>query len=172
MARVKAVYKLKKLILNTFRLGAFFVTHAVSWHIIALFNIFRFTGFHRVYLLTDGFFLASWCEANFFSANSCPTFLSFNFVTAFRNGLPIDSLTNSCLKIKKNYWWIMKKHFSNVLGLRNLQEERAFFQTFWKLHCCPNFLFFEIETSNFGYLLIFKFSLTVQSFRKIGQHLY
>ena len=27
----------------------------------------------------------------------------------------------------------------------------------------------ELETSNFGYLLIFKFSLTVQSFRKIGQ---
>ena len=32
---------------------------------------------------------------------------------------------------------------------------RAIFQTFWKLHCCPDFLFFEIETSNFGYLLIF-----------------
>ena len=36
----------------------------------------------------------------------------------------------------------------------------------------PNFYFFELETSNFGYLLIFKFSLTVQSFRKIWQHLY
>ena len=33
--------------------------------------------------------------------------------------------------------------------------KRAIFQTFWKLHCFPDFLFFEIETLNFGYLLIF-----------------
>ena len=33
--------------------------------------------------------------------------------------------------------------------------ERAIFQTFWKDDCCPDFLFFEIEISNFGYLLIF-----------------
>ncbi len=29
---------------------------------------------------------------------------------------------------------------------------------YWKVHCCPDFLFFEIETSNFGYLLIFIFA--------------
>ena len=29
--------------------------------------------------------------------------------------------------------------------------------------------FFELETLNYGYLLILKFPLTVQSFRKIGQ---
>ena len=33
--------------------------------------------------------------------------------------------------------------------------ERSIFQTFWKLHCCAKFLFIELETSNFGYLLIF-----------------
>ena len=33
--------------------------------------------------------------------------------------------------------------------------KRSIFQTFWKLHCCPDFLFNELETSNFGYLLIF-----------------
>ena len=48
--------------------------------------------------------------------------------------------------------------------------ERSIFQTFWKPDCCPDFLFLELETSNFGYLLIFWFPLTVQSFRKIGQH--
>ena len=48
--------------------------------------------------------------------------------------------------------------------------ERAIFQTFWKLHCCAKSLFFELETSNCGYLLIFWFPLTVQSFSKIGQH--
>jgi len=31
-------------------------------------------------------------------------------------------------------------------------------------------LFLELDTSNFGYLLIFLFPLTMQSFSKIGQH--
>jgi len=50
--------------------------------------------------------------------------------------------------------------------------KRAIFQTFWKLHCCAKSLFFELETSNCGYLLFFKFSLTIQSSRKIEQTLY
>ena len=87
--------------LHTFGLGAFFMTHAVSWHIITLFNIFRFTFFHRGYRFTNGFFPTSWFEANFFSTNTCPTFLCFNFVTTFRNGLAIDFLTNGFLQIKK-----------------------------------------------------------------------
>ena len=37
----------------------------------------------------------------------------------------------------------------------------------------PNFCFLSyLETSNFGYLLIFLFCLAVQIFREIGQHLY
>ena len=48
--------------------------------------------------------------------------------------------------------------------------KRSIFQTFRKLHCVTKSLFFELETSNFGYLLIFLFTLTVQSFSKIGQH--
>ena len=56
---------------------------------------------------------------------------------------------------------------------KNMQEsERSIFQTFWKHDCCPNFLFLELEFSNFGYLLIFWSSLTVQSFTIIGQHWY
>ena len=47
---------------------------------------------------------------------------------------------------------------------------RGIFQTFWKLHCCTkSFSFFELETSNYGYLL-FLFTLTVPSFSKIRQH--
>ena len=49
--------------------------------------------------------------------------------------------------------------------------ERNIFQTFWKHESCTDFLFLELDTSNFGYLLIF-FPLTVQSFSKIGQHWY
>ena len=33
--------------------------------------------------------------------------------------------------------------------------KRGIFQTFWKPDCCPDFLFLELETSNFGYLPIF-----------------
>ena len=50
--------------------------------------------------------------------------------------------------------------------------KRSIFQTFWKPDCCTKSLFFELETSNFGHLLIFKFCWTVQSFSKIGQHWY
>ena len=35
--------------------------------------------------------------------------------------------------------------------------ERSIFQTFWKQNSCPDFLFFELETSDFGYLLLFYF---------------
>ena len=67
---------------------------------------------------------------------------------------------------------------SNLISLEQFAsvwiklDQRSIFQTFWKVHCCAKFLFIELETSNFGYLLIFWFSLTMQSFRKIGQHLY
>ena len=56
--------------------------------------------------------------------------------------------------------------------LHALYIKRSIFQTFWRLHCCPDFLFIELDTSNFGYLLIFWFCWAVQSLRKIGQHLY
>ena len=35
--------------------------------------------------------------------------------------------------------------------------KRSIFQTFWKPDCCPDFLFFELENSNLGYLLIIYF---------------
>ena len=46
-------------------------------------------------------------------------------------------------------WWAIFLVFSQVLC------ERAIFQTFWRLHCCPDSLFFEIETSNFGSRYVF-----------------
>ena len=47
--------------------------------------------------------------------------------------------------------------------------KRAIFQTFWKPDCCTKSLFLELETSNFGYLLIFLFLLAVQSGRLQNQ---
>ena len=35
--------------------------------------------------------------------------------------------------------------------------KRSIFQTFWKTHSCTIFLFFKLETSNFGCLLILNF---------------
>ena len=57
-------------------------------------------------------------------------------------------------------------------GFNNDWTRRDIFQTFWKLHCCTKSLFLELETSNFDYLFIFWFFLTLQSFSKIGQHWY
>ena len=54
----------------------------------------------------------------------------------------------------------------------DLTFKRSIFQTFRKVHCCTKSLFFELETSNFGYLLIFSFYWAVQSFSKTGQHWY
>ena len=34
---------------------------------------------------------------------------------------------------------------------------QSIFQTFWKVHCCPNFLLLDLET--FGYLFIIRFPL-------------
>ena len=33
--------------------------------------------------------------------------------------------------------------------------KRAIFQIFWRLHCCTKFLFFELETLNFGFSYVF-----------------
>ena len=38
------------------------------------------------------------------------------------------------------------------------------------LHCVTKSLFFELESSNYGCLLIFQFCWAVQSFNKIGHH--
>jgi hypothetical protein len=60
--------------------------------------------------------------------------------------------------------------FSLVLFEVKVTFKRAIFQTFWKTYSCTKSMFFELDTSNCGYLLIFLFSLSVQSFSKIGQH--
>ena len=51
-------------------------------------------------------------------------------------------------------------------------SKRSIFQTFWKPDFGARFLCIALDASNFGYLLIFLFCWTVQSLRKIGQHLY
>ena len=38
--------------------------------------------------------------------------------------------------------------------------KRSIFQTFWKLHCCPNFLFFELETLDWGKLWVLCFFIS------------
>ena len=87
-------------------------------------------------------------------------YLTFNFKISFWY-LQLEC-TNFCHKVR--IFWEGHKIW------KNLPLKRSIFQTFWKPDCCPNFLFFKLETSNFSYLLIFWFPLTVQSFRKIRQH--
>jgi hypothetical protein len=62
-------------------------------------------------------------------------------------------------------WWchalvlLVPGYWSLFLNLSpksaTLPSERAIFQTFWRLHCCTDSLFFEIETSNFGSSYVF-----------------
>ena len=48
--------------------------------------------------------------------------------------------------------------FSSQNSAHNTEAlKRSIFQTFWKDDCVTKSLFFELDTSNFGYLLIFKF---------------
>ena len=50
-----------------------------------------------------------------------------------------------------------KRRGHEKISKKNISE-RALFQTFWRLHCCPDFLFIELDASNFGYLFIFYFA--------------
>ena len=53
--------------------------------------------------------------------------------------------------------------------------KKSIFQTFWKPHCCAKFFVYLFRDLKFWlsrYLLILKFSLTLQSFSKIGQTRY
>ena len=66
------------------------------------------------------------------------------------------SLAGRLIKILLQWGNNWKEYFSNLLVTTLLHR----------------LFFFLLETSNFGYLLIFWFFWTMQSFRKIGQQLY
>ena len=68
------------------------------------------------------------------------------------------------LKNVKNLLTILKKLLKFLI--------RSIFQNFWKQHCVTKSLFYELDTSNFGYLLFFWICWAVLSFSKIGQHWY
>ena len=57
-------------------------------------------------------------------------------------------------KLKIMMLIISPKRKNTILEMA-LKSLRAIFQNFWKVHCCAKFLSFELETSNFVYLLIF-----------------
>ena len=57
-------------------------------------------------------------------------------------------------------FWVNKRHLSshNFEKINwKINAKRSIFQIFWKLHCVTKYLLFELETSNFGYMNIFKF---------------
>ena len=84
-------------------------------------------------------------------------------------GFKLSSLTriadtkSSCTKNMTLLHYIVdtcekKVSFFSVKSQRSVyKRQRSIFQTFWKVHCWSKSLFFELETSNFGYLLIFSF---------------
>ena len=75
------------------------------------------------------------------------------------------------MKIREIMWGAdhcIHKDFGSIVKLKN---ESGIFWTFWKLLCVTKSLFFELETSNFGYLLIYFFAELFKVYRKIQQHL-
>ena len=48
-------------------------------------------------------------------------------------------------------------------------NKRSIFQVFWKHDSCPNFLFFELETSNFGYYIIFIFATLCKVWARLNK---
>ena len=48
-------------------------------------------------------------------------------------------------------WWVQNLEEYNQYNVRNIQ--RNIFQTFWKQDSCPNGLFIQLETLNFGVLM-------------------
>ena len=85
-------------------------------------------------------------------------FMCFQAVFAFMS----DSLTTIEVELHQ-----CPSHQSILLSQGPIHE-RAVFQTFWKPDCSPNSLFFELETSNFGYLPISIFCLKGLSFKPSG----
>ena len=65
----------------------------------------------------------------------------------------ISALGDSGFFKTSRYQGIVKATVSWVL--EDLKFKRAIFQTFWKPDCCTKSLFLDLETLNFGYLLIF-----------------
>ena len=51
---------------------------------------------------------------------------------------------------------LLSQELTKVVKLTLQQKiKRSIFQTFWRTDSCSDFLFLELETSNFNYLLIF-----------------
>ena len=107
----------------------------------------------------------------------CSYFLGAVYSILWKNQVSYENWSSYCLKKGimvqlPLLYTVLESSNSNILYsfqiFDNFCSVRSIFQTFWKQEGCTNFLLLELETSNVDYLLIFRFSLTVQSFSKIG----
>ena len=104
------------------------------------------------------------------------------FITFIGLALEYGNKLGLALKKGKQIWLlfcIKRKHKGNSVqeactkGFAvHIGIKRSIFQIFWKPHCVTKSLFYELETSNFCYLLIFWICWAVLSFSKIGHHWY
>ena len=62
---------------------------------------------------------------------------------------------------------LLSQELTKVVKLTLQQKiKRSIFQTFWRTDSCSDFLFLELETSNFGCLLIFFISFHCAKFQQ------
>ena len=93
------------------------------------------------------------------------------FLKASQRVQKVESYDTKSL-LTDNMALIQPSFTSSKWNMGEMVKGVSIFQTFWKIDSCPDFLFLELKTSNFGYLIIFLFPLNVQTFSKIGQHWY
>ena len=73
-----------------------------------------------------------------------------SFQNAKSNGICVRAVLDSAVLI------LLTQELLKPLKLAK-KIQRSMFQTFWKHEGCPDFLFLELETSNFGYILAYFF---------------
>jgi hypothetical protein len=97
-------------------------------------------------------------DDQFTAKNACnyQGFMSYGDHKSKWSECSVKDFTTHYNKYKKN--WCMPGKYMFSFEVINFKVwtifKRSIFQTLWKDDCCIKSLFFELEASNFGYLLI------------------
>ena len=94
-----------------------------------------------------------------FNQNTC-FFSRHKFFIGFKRGLHYAGFLFFMMSEASTYTR------SDTMKPKLFGIQRSVFQTFWKLHCSTKSLFFELETSNCGYFLIFFISFNHAKFQQ------
>ena len=86
-----------------------------------------------------------------------PSFNTEKDVIAYKSFMLADRMEAQWSQNSQNVLLLMVFTNFTLLQFHELFSQRSIFQTFWKANSCIDSLFLELESSNFGELLIFLF---------------